>query len=549
MAADNDEGTGKHRKELRHRVQSFIRRPGDSSDDAEEYETFIPEDEEEEFIDEETAELAEEVMLYTSMERELLCETILGYLWWSLIFALPPMIWFYPLNELEISGYEAFVITIMTPVFTGIGAVLDFCRSLHGLAILRTLSLVGVASFQAPTTLTRLVLLAFGCGGAMLWFCGIVWSKKPSERSLCFWGLILGFFLMLAARALYISVNPVWSDNSSNKLCLILGIVATLDRVYTGYAKAATTESTPPSSSKDARVSGPGWVLVSLGFGALMFISHSVFSEVSIVSRWGVSGYPNVGASPNPWGSLSFWGLILGFFLMLAARALYISVNPVWSDNSSNKLCLILGIVATLDRVYTGYAKAATTESTPQSSSKDARVSGSGWVLVSLGFGALMFISHSVFSEVSIVSRWGVSGYPNVGASPNPWGAGVPLALALGVTLSTSSWTSSGAWSLVGVSGAAALYKAPGFGSYAGGLVLAVYVMSIWPAMIDRLFCRPSARTLALANLTYVILTLGSVWVVAYNFVPGGEYTRERTDVLLGVAMAFVGTDELLTGV
>ncbi|EDO47830.1 predicted protein [Nematostella vectensis] len=65
--------------------------------------------------------------------------------------------------------------------------------------------------------------------------------------------------------------------------------------------------------------------------------------------------------------------------------------------------------------------------------------------------------------------------------------------------------------------------------------------MSIWPAMIDRLFCRPSARTLALANLTYVILTLGSVWVVAYNFVPGGEYTRERTDVLLGVAMAFVG--------
>jgi hypothetical protein len=48
--------------------------------------------------------------------------------------------------------------------------------------------------------------------------------------------------------------------------------------------------------------------------------------------------------------------------------------------------------------------------------------------------------------------------------------------------------------------------------------------------------------TLTLANIVYIVLTLGSVWVVAYNFVPGGEYTRERTDVLVGIAMAFIGT-------
>lgn len=107
---------------------------------------------------------------------------LLGYLWWSLIHAIAPMIWFYPLNELEISGYEAFVLTILSPIFTCIGSVMGFCQSLHGLAVLRSLSMVGIASFQAPSTLIRLILLAFGCGAAMLWFCGVVWNKISSER-------------------------------------------------------------------------------------------------------------------------------------------------------------------------------------------------------------------------------------------------------------------------------------------------------------------------------------------------------------------------------
>ena len=107
---------------------------------------------------------------------------ISGYLWWSLIFGIAPMIWFYPLNELEISGYEAFVVTTLSPIFVGFGPVLHFANSVPGLALLRTLSLVGVASFQAPTTLIRLIILAAGCGTAMLWFCGMIWSRDAKER-------------------------------------------------------------------------------------------------------------------------------------------------------------------------------------------------------------------------------------------------------------------------------------------------------------------------------------------------------------------------------
>ena len=119
--------------------------------------------------------------------------------------------------------------------------------------------------------------------------------------------------------------------------------------------------------------------------------------------------------------------------------------------------------------------------------------------------------------------------------------AAVIIALGIGVILSHYQWTSNVFWWLIGSTGAALLYFAPRYWSMIGGLLLAIYTMSIWPTMIDRLFCRPVGRTLTLANLVYIILVLGSVWVVAYNFVPGGEFTRERTHILLGITMVLIG--------
>ena len=105
-----------------------------------------------------------------------------GYVWWSLIHGIIAMIWFYPLNELEISGYEAFIVTILSPILTRTNILLRFSGTIHGLTFWRALSLVGIVSFQAPTTLIRLMMLSFGSGKAMLWFCGMIWSKDPKER-------------------------------------------------------------------------------------------------------------------------------------------------------------------------------------------------------------------------------------------------------------------------------------------------------------------------------------------------------------------------------
>ena len=83
-----------------------------------------------------------------------------------------------------------------------------------------------------------------------------------------------------------------------------------MDRVYTGYMMSIS-QSGPPSKSptepQDSRVSGPGWLLVALGFGALMFLTHDVFGEVSLICRWAVSGYPDTGPKPNPWGWVQYY--------------------------------------------------------------------------------------------------------------------------------------------------------------------------------------------------------------------------------------------------
>lgn len=72
---------------------------------------------------------------------------------------------------------------------------------------------------------------------------------------------------------------------------------------------------------------------------------------------------------------------------------------------------------------------------------------------------------------------------------------------------------------------------------FVGGVILAVYTMSIWPEMIDRVTLCPPGQTLFIAMLTVVCEVLYSVWTVAYNFVPGGVYTREHTGWLIGFLM------------
>jgi len=88
-------------------------------------------------------------------------------------------------------------------------------------------------------------------------------------------------------------------------------------------------------------------------------------------------------------------------------------------------------------------------------------------------------------------------------------------------------------WLSVGVLFFMILYYGETYMAFFGGLILAIYTSSLWPLLLKRIVAFPPHKVFVVAMGTYFFYLVLSVWVVAYNFVPGGEYTRERTDVMM----------------
>lgn len=357
--------------------------------------------------------------------KELVREVVLGYLFWTLFQALAPMIWFYPLNELEISGFEAFAVCLFSPALIGLPFVGHILTCRWTVAFLRLASVASLASFQLSTTLQRLVVLSAGCSSVMLVLCVSLFSTSAKERSLTCWGLVLGLLSFVSSRIWFTSFVPAWWDSWSNTVVIAVSAIAAVDKMFSAEDQDGTESGA--AGEKSLGPSRANWLAVGCGFGSLLYLTQAVFGEVSVVLRWVVSGYPDPGPMPYPWGFV---------------------------------------------------------------------------VLLALCFGVLMSPCYHVTASVL--------------------------------------------WWIVGFASFVFLYLLPTWQAFTGGLVLAVYTTSIWPMMLDRLTTCPPVRTLLVASLVWLVEILFSVWTVAFNFVPGGVYTREHTGWLIAAVMVTLGLATLL---
>ena len=118
-------------------------------------------------------------------------------------------------------------------------------------------------------------------------------------RTLSFWGTVLGLFVMLSLRIGYVSLNPIWWSPTFNTVVCVTGIVMTVSQAVfiSGHSSAVKSNKTIENN-----VSWHYWLRISVAFSAMFWLTHWVFGEVSLVSRWAVTGEPESGPSPNPWG-------------------------------------------------------------------------------------------------------------------------------------------------------------------------------------------------------------------------------------------------------
>lgn len=187
--------------------------------------------------------------------------------------------------------------------------------------------------------------------------------------------------------------------------------------------------------------------------------------------------------------------------------------------------------------VYDSFRKSNLSE-TKQNSDNYPR----SWA-VGLGLGCVVYIILGIFGEVSVPCRWSVSPYPSPGPLPTPWGLVILACLILGLCLSSvKRLVYHPLWSIIGLFSYTFMYNLDGYQGFFGSCVLAIYIMSVWPAYASLFsFCKEPGVVLSLAMFACLVPAFYSVWTVAYNFVPLGVYTREFTGLSIGVTMFFAG--------
>ncbi|KAG1821921.1 Frag1/DRAM/Sfk1 family-domain-containing protein [Suillus subaureus] len=228
-------------------------------------------------------------------------------------------------------------------------------------------------------------------------------------------------------------------------------------------------------------------------------------------------------------GKDGYQGLLLGLGLVLLSLAKHAnhSTNPVWpmlneQSGGYNKTGLFLALCALYELATR------------------PKVTSHGWLAGSIALGSMIFTLHCFFIDPSTIIAWSWTGYKNSqpkGPLPHLHGSLTLIAQAIGLAMPTilpAYWLSSPLWFSYGCASAFMMYRFRDWTGFVGGLNLAVFVMSLLPRIIQQ-SAQPTkaGRTYFTAFFVTVLFYLADVWTVAYAFVPGGPYLRERSDLVL----------------
>lgn len=200
-----------------------------------------------------------------------------------------------------------------------------------------------------------------------------------------------------------------------------------------------------------------------------------------------------------------------------------------------NKTGIALACIA----IYNYYTRDSD-PSRDTSQPRDAKTSSApiptrvNWVQDGFALGSFIFTLHVFISDPSTLIAWSWTGYPVKGPLPHLHGSLTHVAQALGLMLAAainSEHLAHPLWFAYGSASAAAMYLNKDWLGYIGGWNFALFLMSVIPVVLSSAARNKHiGKTYFTAFLVVALFDVMSTFTVAYAFVPGGEYFRERTN-------------------
>ncbi|KAA1112105.1 hypothetical protein PGT21_022879 [Puccinia graminis f. sp. tritici] len=257
------------------------------------------------------------------------------------------------------------------------------------------------------------------------------------------------------------------------------------------------------------------------------------------------------------------------------------SLNPMWpimrkNNGGFHRMGLILGILSSLflrsgsdmnsesalEEEDSPISDSSPRSSSPAGSSRSSNSAdlpptitldphGPVWWRAVAGFGGIMFIIHTLFTDSGTMIAWVWDGYPITGPLPLQQGCWMILAMCIGLFLpliSGDEMLYHPQWLLLGCTSAFGLYSFHGWLGFAAGLILCIFCLSIFPRYLQDLVTSSQsggwwkvAAGFGFGYLIYDMMELCHTFTVAYAFVPLAARFRERTDAILLVTMTLIG--------
>ncbi|KAF8979122.1 hypothetical protein BGZ46_005797 [Entomortierella lignicola] len=259
-------------------------------------------------------------------------DVYLGFVFWSMLTALPLMIWYFPLWHMGLSGYEAFLFCNVSAVLLGFNFLRRGIEKAKGFVHL--LSLVGVISYQIADPAQRLMAVAAGVSLSILTWGATLFGQRRqngrAERGAL--TLALGLILHNVVKQAWWANNPIWpimneNTGGQNLIGLALGVLAS---VQVMLRKDPGVDE--PPATQDGK-HGENWFLAAIGAGGYLFCLHSMFTDSTTISRWSLGGYPNTGPQPVPGGLMVIAAMAAG--LTLSSKRRWVTSLIWWAIGSA----------------------------------------------------------------------------------------------------------------------------------------------------------------------------------------------------------------------